>query len=97
MKTVAVIFSHSPHGNTLGQEGLDLAISLTSYTKKIGIFFFNDGVFQFLKKQKTTEYNFFNYSNRFEMLIFLGVKKFYCDKTSLNKRGLFGKNNFFLN
>ncbi|CAL4324219.1 sulfurtransferase complex subunit TusC [Buchnera aphidicola] len=94
MKDIAVIFSHSPHGNNIGREGLDLAISLTPYTKKIGIFFLSDGIFQFLKKKNIKEVYSSNYSDRFQALFFLGVRNFYCDYQSLKDRGVLSLKNF---
>ncbi|CAL4324212.1 Protein TusC [Buchnera aphidicola (Periphyllus testudinaceus)] len=94
MKTIAIIFSHSPYGNILGQDGLDCALSLTSCTKKIEIFFIGDGVFQILKYKNPKYIKIFDYTKKFKMLKILGVKKFYCDQISLQSRGLFNIYNF---
>ncbi|CAL4324128.1 sulfurtransferase complex subunit TusC [Buchnera aphidicola] len=94
--TVAVIFSHAPYGNVIGEEGLNLAISLTSYIQKIGIFFLSDGIFQIYKKKITEKSYFSDYSHKFKMLFFLGVKNYYCEKSSLKNRGILNLKNFFL-
>ncbi|NIH16466.1 MAG: sulfurtransferase complex subunit TusC [Buchnera aphidicola (Periphyllus lyropictus)] len=96
MKNIAVVFTHSPYGNTIGQEGLDVIISLASYTNKISVFFFGDGVFQCIKKFFIKCINFYDYSKKFKILTILGIKNFYCEKLSLKSRGLFDINNFFL-
>ncbi|MCW5197473.1 sulfurtransferase complex subunit TusC [Buchnera aphidicola] len=96
MKKIALIFSYSPYGNSFSQEGLDLLISLTGYTNRIGVFFIGDGILNCIKKQKSKKIYFLNYTKRFKILNFLGIKRFYCNISTLKSRGLFGIKNFFL-
>ncbi|CAL4324528.1 Protein TusC [Buchnera aphidicola (Chaitophorus populicola)] len=96
MKNIAVIFSYSPYGNSFSQEGLDLLISLTGYTNKIGVFFIGDGILNCIKKQYSKNIYFLNYTKRFKILNILGIKKFYCNVSTLKTRGLLHKKNFFL-
>ncbi|QCI22461.1 DsrE family protein, partial [Buchnera aphidicola] len=46
MKRIAFVFSHVPHGNSFGREGLDAIFGISSLIKKINLFFIGDGVFQ---------------------------------------------------
>ncbi|NIG99323.1 MAG: sulfurtransferase complex subunit TusC [Buchnera aphidicola (Periphyllus acericola)] len=96
MKSIAIIFSHSPFGNFLSKDGLDFSISLTAYSKKIEIFFIGDGVFQCLKNKNSNYIYCYDYTQRFKILKTLGVKKFYCDQSSLESRGLLNIKNFIV-
>ncbi|WP_343183501.1 sulfurtransferase complex subunit TusC [Buchnera aphidicola] len=94
MKNIAIIFSNSPYGNIISQDGLDITISLTTIVNKIEIFFVGDGVFQCLKYKNPSYIRSLDYTKKFKILKILGVKKFYCDKFSLKSRGLLNISNF---
>ncbi|CAL4324223.1 Protein TusC [Buchnera aphidicola (Chaitophorus sp. 3695)] len=96
MKNIGFIFSYSPYGNSFSQEGLDFLISLTGYTNKIGVFFIGDGILNCIKKQYAENIGLLNYTKRFQILNILGIKKFYCNISTLKSRGLLGTKNFFL-
>ncbi|QCI24563.1 sulfurtransferase complex subunit TusC [Buchnera aphidicola (Muscaphis stroyani)] len=97
MKTIAVIFSHAPHGSSFGREGLDAVLSISAILKKISLFFIGDGVLQLIKSYQTKKILSRNYVSSFSILPILDIKNFYCCKSSLIERGLFNYRHFVLN
>ncbi|WP_343128149.1 sulfurtransferase complex subunit TusC [Buchnera aphidicola (Takecallis taiwana)] len=89
MKKIAIIFSHAPYGKTLGQEGLNLALSMSCYTENIGIFFIGDGVFQILKYQQPNFILSKSYFISFKIFIANNINNFYLCYDSLLQRGLY--------
>ncbi|ACL30321.1 sulfurtransferase complex subunit TusC [Buchnera aphidicola str. APS (Acyrthosiphon pisum)] len=97
MKMVAFVFSHAPHGISLGREGLDAIFSISSIFKKISVFFIGDGVLQLIKNQQPEHILARNYTSSFSILSLYNIKDLYCCKASLLERGLNNNNNFILN
>jgi len=93
---VAFVFSHAPHGTSFGREGLDAIFSVSSFLKKISVFFIGDGVLQLMKSYKVENILARNYTSSFRILSFYNIKDFYCCKASLIERGLNNNNNFIL-
>ncbi|WWO99298.1 MAG: sulfurtransferase complex subunit TusC [Candidatus Dasytiphilus stammeri] len=87
MNSVAVIFSHSPHGNSSGREGLDLILATLSFPKKLGVFFIGDGVLQLNVNQHTNHILSRNYISTFKLLDLYKISSYVCS-ASLNERGL---------
>ncbi|QCI16752.1 sulfurtransferase complex subunit TusC [Buchnera aphidicola (Aphis craccivora)] len=88
MKKIAFVFSHAPHGTTLGKEGLDAILGVSSILKQISLFFINDGIFQLLKSYKSEKILTRNYTSLFSVLSLYEIKDFYCCKLSLFQRGV---------
>jgi len=98
MKIIAFVFSHAPHGTSLGREGLDAIFSISVVFKKISLFFIGDGVLQLMKSNQSENILCRNYTSSFPILSFYNIKDFYCCKSSLIERGLNNiNNNFILN
>ncbi|WWP00492.1 MAG: sulfurtransferase complex subunit TusC [Candidatus Dasytiphilus stammeri] len=87
MNSVAIIFSHSPHGSSSGREGLDLILANLFFPKKLGLFFIGDGVFQLNLNQETDLILSRNYITTFKLLDLYKISSYVCS-TSLNERGL---------
>ncbi|WWO97795.1 MAG: sulfurtransferase complex subunit TusC [Candidatus Dasytiphilus stammeri] len=85
--SVAVIFSHSPHGSSSGREGLDLILATLSFPKKIGLFFIGDGVLQLNVNQHTDHILSRNYISTFKVLDLYKISSYVCS-ASLDERGL---------
>lgn len=88
MNKIAIIFSNAPYGNNLGNEGLNIALSITCYTESIGFFFIGDGVLQLLDHQKPDQILSKSYFNSFKMLNIHNMGNFYVCYDSLLQRGL---------
>lgn len=80
MKSIAFIFTHAPHGNIKGKEGLDMLLSCSLSFSKIGVFFMNDGVFQLMPDQNSNFILLNNYSNAFKILPLYGINNFFFVK-----------------
>ncbi|QJC34211.1 sulfurtransferase complex subunit TusC [Enterobacteriaceae endosymbiont of Donacia cinerea] len=91
MNKIAFIFSTSPYGNSLGKEGLDTVISISSLTEDIALFFIGDGILQIKKQQKPKEFLLKNYNISFSILKLCNIKKYFVCSKSLKILGL--KNN----
>lgn len=97
MKKIAFIFSHAPHGTSMGREGLDIVFGVSSIFKEINLFFIEDGVLQLIKSNNPEKILMRNYTNSFLILSsYYDIKNFYCCKLSLMKRGLNYKKDFIL-
>lgn len=96
-KSIALIFSYSPHGNSYGRETLDLILSISVCTK-ISLFFLDDGVFQLFVNQNPKYILSKNYTNAFKILSSLyKINNFYCCLDSLKERGLNENVNYLIN
>lgn len=85
MKSIAFIFSHAPHGNTLGREGLDMLLSFSLVFQRIGVFFIDDGVLQLVPNQNTKHIFLRNYTRSFKILSLYGITDFFFVKILLQK------------
>lgn len=97
MKKIAIIFSHAPYGKNLGQEGLNLVLSMSCYMENIGVFFIGDGVFQILNHQKPHYILSQSYYLAFKALITNNINNFYLCYDSLLQRGFYERTDFILN
>ncbi|WWP01581.1 MAG: sulfurtransferase complex subunit TusC [Candidatus Dasytiphilus stammeri] len=86
MNSIAVIFSHSPHGSSSGREGLDLILATLYFPKKLGVFFIGDGVLQLNINQHTDQILSRNYISTFKVLDLCKIPSYVCS-TSLDERG----------
>lgn len=91
MKKIAIVFSRSPYGSSLGKEGLDFALSASCFTNKLGIFFIGDGIFQIFKNQNSERILLKNFSSSFGILSLFDINNIYLCYDSLRERG-FTKN-----
>ncbi|QJC36616.1 sulfurtransferase complex subunit TusC [Enterobacteriaceae endosymbiont of Donacia simplex] len=94
MNKIAFIFSTSPYGNSLGKEGLDAAISISSLTEDIALFFIGDGILQIQKQQKPKEFLLKNYNISFSILQLCNIKNYFVCSKSLKLLGI--KNNSWI-
>ncbi|QCI19530.1 sulfurtransferase complex subunit TusC [Buchnera aphidicola] len=97
MNNIAFVFSHLPYGTSNGQEGLNAALALSSFTNKIGLFFINDGVLQLSKQQNSKNIFFYKYTHAFRIFSIYCEKKCYLHLESVNKRGIFFFDDFLVN
>ncbi|QJC38242.1 sulfurtransferase complex subunit TusC [Enterobacteriaceae endosymbiont of Donacia marginata] len=88
MNKIAFIFSKSPYGNSVGKEGLDALISISSLTEDIALFFIGDGILQILKKQKTEKFLLKNYSISFGILKLCNINNYFICSKSLEILGI---------
>ncbi|HMI77073.1 MAG TPA: sulfurtransferase complex subunit TusC [Buchnera sp. (in: enterobacteria)] len=96
MKSIAFIFSHAPHGNCIGREGLDFLLATSLTIQNIAVFFIGDGVFQIIKNQKPEKVLLKNYTSAFRILSLYGINQYYFCADSLKERGFVNADMFLL-
>lgn len=88
MKRVAFVFTHGPHGNAGGREGLDALLATSALSEDLGVFFIGDGVLQLLPGQQPEKILARNYIATFGVLPLYDVEQCYLCQASLQERGL---------
>ncbi|MCV9879485.1 sulfurtransferase complex subunit TusC [Brenneria izbisi] len=88
MKHIAFVFSHGPHGNASGREGLDALLAMSALTEEIGVFFIGDGVLQLLPAQQPEKILMRNYIATFGVLPLYDIEHCYACETSIRQRGI---------
>lgn len=87
MKKLLFVQSRAPHGSLFGQEGLD-AVLMGSAFAECSLLLLDDGVYQILGRQDTTELGTKDYSVTYKALRDYGVETIYCSAADLARRGL---------
>ncbi|WP_413727601.1 sulfurtransferase complex subunit TusC [Sodalis sp. RH19] len=90
MKRLAFVFTHGPHGDASGREGLDALLAASALTDEIGVFFIGDGVLLLLPQQRPAEILARNFIPTFGVLPIYDITRFYLCAESLAERGLAG-------
>ncbi|QJC32581.1 sulfurtransferase complex subunit TusC [Enterobacteriaceae endosymbiont of Donacia dentata] len=88
MNKIAFIFTTSPYGNSLGKEGLDAVISISSFTEDIALFFIGDGILQIKNCQQTNNILLKNYNISFKILNLCNISRFFVCSQSLKRLGI---------
>ncbi|EHD19876.1 MULTISPECIES: sulfurtransferase complex subunit TusC [Brenneria] len=88
MKRIAFVFTHSPHGNASGREGLDALLAMSALTEDIGVFFIGDGVLQLLPGQQPEKILMRDYIATFGVLPLYDIEHCYACAESLRQRGI---------
>ncbi|CUX95746.1 Intracellular sulfur oxidation protein DsrF [Candidatus Gullanella endobia] len=88
MNRIAFIFTHGPHGESAGREGLDALLTTSAMTEDIGVFFIADGVLLLLPKQQADKILARNFVVTFNVLSLYNVNRFYLCAESAKERGM---------
>ncbi|MFC3394000.1 sulfurtransferase complex subunit TusC [Brenneria rubrifaciens] len=88
MKRIAFVFSHGPHGNASGREGLDALLAMSALTEEVGVFFIGDGVLQLLPSQQPEKILMRDYIATFGVLPLYDIENCYVCETSIRQRGI---------
>lgn len=96
MKRIAFVFTHGPHGEAFGREGLDALLATSALTDEIGVFFINDGVMLLLPQQQPEQILARNFIATFGVLPIYDITRFYLCAESLAERGLSGVKDWIL-
>lgn len=88
MKRIAFLFTHAPHGDASGREGLDALLATSALSDDIGVFFIGDGVLQLLPGQQPDTILMRNYIATFGVLPLYDIECCYLCATSAEQRGL---------
>ena len=78
----------APYGTIYAWESLEVVLIGAAFDQDVSLAFVDDGVFQILKGQDTSEIGMKNFSPTYDALGDYEVKKLYVEKESLEERGL---------
>jgi tRNA 2-thiouridine synthesizing protein C len=78
----------APHGTVYALESLEVVLIGAAFEQDVSVVFLDDGVFEIVKGQVTTEVEMKNFSNTYKALEMYDVEKLYVSKDSLEERGL---------
>ena len=78
----------APHGTVYALESLEVVLIGAAFEQDVSVVFIDDGVFELVKGQNTTEVEMKNFSNTYKALEMYDVEKLYVAKESLEQRGL---------
>lgn len=87
-KSFLFIFKHPPHSNLSAKEGMDFAFSCAAFDQDVDALFIDDGVFQLIKNQQTTQLELKNHSLGIEAFSLYGINHCYYDESSFSQRHL---------
>ncbi len=78
----------APYGTIYALESLEVVLIGAAFEQDVSLAFVDDGVFQLMKGQDTTEVGMKNFSPTYSALGDYDVNKIYVEKESLEARGL---------
>ena len=78
----------APYGTVYAWESLEVVLIGAAFDQQVSLAFVDDGVYQLMKGQDTTEVGIKNFSPTYAALGDYDVNKIYIEKESLEARGL---------
>ena len=78
----------APYGTIYALESLEVVLIGAAFEQDVSLAFLDDGVFQIVKGQDTSEVGMKNFSPTYNALGDYDVRKIYVEKESLEARGL---------
>jgi tRNA 2-thiouridine synthesizing protein C len=78
----------APYGTIYALESLEVVLVGAAFDQDVSLAFIDDGVFQLVKDQNTTDIGVKNFSPAFRALGDYDVNKLFVEKESLDERGL---------
>ena len=78
----------APYGTVYAWESLEVVLIGAAFDQDCSLVFVDDGVYQLVKGQDTTELGIKNFSPTYSALGDYDIKKIYVEKESLEARGL---------
>ena len=87
-KKIGFILRHSPYGSNLAQEALDVVLAYAAFEQAVSVFFIDDGVFQLLSRQASTDIEQKSLEKRIQALSLYDIDQIYVCQESLIHRNL---------
>ncbi len=78
----------APYGTIYAWESLEVVLIAAAFEQEVSLMFVDDGVFELVKGQDTSEIGMKNFSPTYRTLGDYEVRHMYVDKASLEARGL---------
>lgn len=88
IKKFMYVNRRAPYGTVYALETLEVVLIGAAFDQDVSVAFLDDGVFQIVKGQDTTQIGMKNFSPTFRALGDYEVSKLYVEKESLEERGL---------
>lgn len=88
IKKFMYINRRAPHGTIYAWESLEVVLIGAAFDQDVSVAFLDDGVYQLLKNQDTSEIETKNFSPTYSALGDYDVTKLYVERESLEERGL---------
>ncbi|MDX1488885.1 MAG: sulfurtransferase complex subunit TusC [Acidiferrobacterales bacterium] len=88
VKKFMYVNRRAPHGTIYAQECLEVVLIGAAFDQDVSMVFLDDGVYQILKNQDTSDIGTKNFSKTFRALEMYDVEKLYVEKESMDLRGL---------
>jgi tRNA 2-thiouridine synthesizing protein C len=85
-KKILFVSRHSPYGSSLAKEALDAVLAASAYDQDISLLFMDDGIFQLLNAQETTDIQQKNFAMMIPVLSLYDVHNVYVHQESLETR-----------
>ncbi|MEW6991655.1 sulfurtransferase complex subunit TusC [Colwelliaceae bacterium 6441] len=87
-KTIGILNTSSPFGQSNAKDSLDVALIMGSYEQNTHLFFQGDGVWQLMDGQQPESINTKDFLKTFSAFEFYDIEKIYVCQESLTERGL---------
>jgi len=87
-KSFLIVNRKAPFGSTFAKEALDVGLIAAAFGQQLSLLFMDDGVYQLLKNQDSSDINQKNSSQTLPMLEMYDVKDIYVEAESLQARNL---------
>ncbi len=88
VKKFMFINRKSPYGTIYALESLEVVLISAAFDQDVSLAFFDDGVYQLVKGQKTQGIGIKNHSPTYRALDGYDIEKLYVEKESMELRGL---------
>jgi tRNA 2-thiouridine synthesizing protein C len=88
IKKFMYVNRRAPHGTIYAWESLEVVLIGAAFDQDVSLAFMDDGVYQLLKGQDTSDIQTKNFSPTYSALGDYDVTKLYVEKESLEERGL---------
>jgi len=85
-KKLLFISRHAPYGSSLAKDALDAVLASSAYDQQLSLLFMDDGVFQLLSNQSSTEIAQKSFSSILPVLPLYEINSIYVHYESLEKR-----------
>jgi tRNA 2-thiouridine synthesizing protein C len=88
IKKFMYVNRRAPYGTIYAWESLEVVLIGAAFEQDVSLAFVDDGIYQIMKNQNTTELGIKNFSPTYSALGDYEINKIYVEKESLEERGL---------
>lgn len=88
VKNFLYLNRRAPYGTVYAWESLEVVLIGAAFEQDVSLAFVDDGVYQIMKGQDTSELGIKNFSPTYSALGDYDIQKIYVEKESLDERGL---------